>query len=79
MKPCAGIWDAIAERRARARRLAEQGALRPDVTEAEAADLLWLLTSFDAFDILYTGRSLPAELVAATLITTAERALCRGA
>ena len=60
----------------RARRLAEQGELRPDVTEAQAAHLLWLLTSFDAFDVLYTGRSLPAGQVAATLITTAERTLC---
>jgi hypothetical protein len=59
----------------RARRLAEQGALRPDVTQSQAADLLWLLTSFDA---LYTGRSLPAGQVATTLITTAERTLCRG-
>ena len=61
----------------RARRLAEQEALRPDVTEAEAAHLLWLLTSFDAFDVLYTGRSLPAGQVAVALITTAERTLCR--
>ncbi len=63
----------------RARRLAEQGALRPDVTEAQAAHLLWLLTSFDAFDVLYTGRSLPAEQVAAILIATAERTLCHDA
>lgn len=62
----------------RARQLAEQGALRPDITEAQAAHLLWLLTSFDAFDVLYTGRSLPAGQVAATLITAAERTLCRG-
>jgi AcrR family transcriptional regulator len=61
---------------ARARRLAEQGALRGDVTEAEAAHLLWLLTGFDAFDALYTGRSLPAERIADTLTATAERALC---
>lgn len=59
----------------RARRLAEEGTLRPDVTEAQAAHLLWLLTSFDAFDVLYTGQSLPAEQVAATLIATAERTL----
>lgn len=63
----------------RARRLAEQGALRPDVTEAQAAHELWLVTSFDAFDVLYTGRSLPAEQVAALLIATAERTLCRDA
>ena len=63
----------------RARRLAEQGALRAGVTEAEAANLLWLLTSFDAFDVLFTGRSQPAGQVADTLIATAERALCRSA
>jgi AcrR family transcriptional regulator len=63
----------------RARRLAEQGTLRPEVTEAQAANLLWLLTSFDAFDVLYTGRSLPAEEVADALIATAERTLCHGA
>ncbi len=62
----------------RARRLAEQGALRADVTEAQAANLLWLLTSFDAFDVLYTGRSQPAEQVADTLIAAAERTLCPG-
>jgi hypothetical protein len=61
----------------RARRLAEQGALRPDVTQTQAAHVLWLLTSFDAFDVLYTGRSMPAEEVADTLTTTAERTLCR--
>jgi AcrR family transcriptional regulator len=61
---------------ARARLLAEQGALRPDVNEAQAADLLWLLTSFDSFDALYTGRSLPAEQVAEMLIAAAERTLC---
>jgi AcrR family transcriptional regulator len=63
----------------RAHRLAEQGALRAGVTEAHAADVLWLLTSFDAFDALYTGRSLTSEQVACTLIGTAERSLCRGA
>jgi AcrR family transcriptional regulator len=60
-----------------ARRLAEQDVLRPDVTTKEAADLLWLLASFDSFDQLYTGRALPAGDVAQVLITTAERSLCR--
>jgi AcrR family transcriptional regulator len=58
-----------------ARRLAEQGALREDVTAEEAADLLWLLTSFDSFDQLYTGRGMSADEVAAVLIATAERSL----
>jgi AcrR family transcriptional regulator len=60
-----------------AQRLAEQGVLRPDVTVEEAADLLWLLTSFDSFDLLYTGRARSPDRVAQTLVTTAERSLCR--
>ena len=60
-----------------ARRLAEQDALRPDVTATDAADLLWLLTSFDGFDQLYTGRNLTVDHVARVLSTTAERSLCR--
>lgn len=60
-----------------ARRLAEQGILRPDITVDEAADLLWVLTSFDSFDLLYTGRALSVDKVAKTLTTTAERSLCR--
>jgi AcrR family transcriptional regulator len=60
-----------------AQRLADQGVLRPDVTADQGADLLWLLTSFDSFDLLYTGRALSVDEVAKTLITTAERSLCR--
>lgn len=60
-----------------AKRLAEQEILRPDVTEKEAADVLWLLTSFDSFDLLYTGRGLPVDEVARRLTATAERSLCR--
>jgi AcrR family transcriptional regulator len=60
-----------------AERLAEQGILRPDVTKEQAANLLWLLTSFDAFDQLYTGRGLPADEVAGLLIAAAERSLCK--
>ncbi len=58
-----------------ARRLADQGVLRPQVSAAQAADLLWVLTSFDSFDLLYTGRSLPVERVADTLVATAEHSL----
>ena len=60
-----------------AQRLADQEALRADVSAGQAADLLWLLTSFDTFDLLYTGRDLSIEKTAATLITTADRSLCR--
>ena len=41
-----------------AARLAAQDLLRSDVTPEEAAHVLWLLTSFDAFDVLFTGRGL---------------------
>lgn len=60
-----------------ARRLADQGILRADVTLDAATDLLCLLTSFDSFDLLLTGRGLSAAKAAQLLITTAERALCR--
>jgi AcrR family transcriptional regulator len=57
-------------------RLDEQGLLLPGIDAAEAADVLWVLTSFDSFDALYTGRGLAAATVADLLIATAERALC---
>jgi hypothetical protein len=60
-----------------ARRLADQGALRPGVTEAEATDILWVIASFDSFDLLYTGRGLAPTEVADHLIAMAERSLCR--
>jgi AcrR family transcriptional regulator len=60
-----------------AQRLAEQAVLRPDVTVNDAADVLWVLTSFDSFDLLYAGRARSRTRVAKTLVTTAERSLCR--
>ncbi|WP_009473282.1 hypothetical protein [Rhodococcus sp. JVH1] len=60
-----------------AQRLAKHEVLRPEVTVDEAADLLWLLASFDSFDQLYTGRNLPVDDVSRTLIAAAERSLCR--
>jgi len=59
-----------------ARRLAEQGELRDDVSVEEAADVLWMLASFEAFDALYSGRGLPTDQVARLLVATAERTLC---
>lgn len=58
-----------------AERLAEQGVLRPEVSAAEAADVLWVVTSFDSFDLLYPGRSLSVEQIVDRLVTTAERSL----
>ncbi|MEV4761462.1 TetR/AcrR family transcriptional regulator [Micromonospora chokoriensis] len=60
-----------------ARRLHEQHTLREGVSADHAADVLWLLTSFDSFDLLFTGRRLSIDAVTATLADTAERALCR--
>jgi AcrR family transcriptional regulator len=60
-----------------AQRLAEQGLLRPDMTVDDAVHVLYLMTGFDAFDALYTGRGLPVDEVARLMVTTAERAVCR--
>jgi AcrR family transcriptional regulator len=60
-----------------ARRLAEQDVLRPDLTVEQAADVLWLLARFDAFDQLFTGKGMSVDDAARMLVTTAERTLCR--
>jgi AcrR family transcriptional regulator len=44
-------------------RLAAAGKLRPGVSPDEAADVLYLLTSFDTFDQLFTERRLPPDTV----------------
>ena len=58
-----------------ARRLGEQGVLRPDVDDQEAADLLWVLTSFEAYDLLRARRGLDAAEIADALMAAAERGL----
>jgi AcrR family transcriptional regulator len=58
-----------------ARRLARDGLLREGLRAKQAADRLWALTSFDAFDLLYSGRGLSADEVARVLVDTAERSL----
>jgi AcrR family transcriptional regulator len=60
-----------------ANHLAEDGELRDDVSVAQARDLLWMLCSFDAFDLLYAGRGLSVDEAAEWLATTVERTLCR--
>lgn len=57
-------------------RLCDQGALRDDITPAYATDLLWMLCSFEAFDLLHTGRGMTVDDAATALATTAEDALC---
>jgi AcrR family transcriptional regulator len=49
-------------------RLAAAGRLRAGLTEARAADILWLATGFWAFDDLFSGRGLDAEAVAEALV-----------
>jgi hypothetical protein len=56
-------------------RLAEQGLLREDLSVKDAEHLLWVLTSFEAFDLLYTQRDLSVDRTVELLIDTAERAL----
>jgi AcrR family transcriptional regulator len=58
-----------------ARRLGEQGVLRPDVDDQEAADLLWVLTSFEAYDLLRARRGLDGTEAAEALFAAAERGL----
>ena len=60
-----------------ARRLARHKQLRPGVKTSEAADVLWIAASFEAFDLLYTGRGLSADETARILVGNAERAICR--
>ena len=60
-------------------RLDEQGVLLPGVSAERAAEVLWLLASFDAFDQLYTGRGLALDAVVEVLTEMAERSLCRPA
>ncbi len=62
-----------------ARQLHEQGQLRPEVTAEEANDVLWVITSFESFDLLYTGRGLPLDVVIERLTDAAEHALMRPA
>jgi AcrR family transcriptional regulator len=58
-----------------ARRLARDGALREGLTAKQAADRLWVLTSFDAFDLLYNGRGRSARAVAGVLVDMAGRSV----
>jgi AcrR family transcriptional regulator len=75
-----GAMQRSDERRAKgmmrlARRLAEHGLLREGLTAKQAADRLWVLTSFDAFDLLYTGRRRSANAVAGVLVDMAVRSV----
>jgi len=61
-----------------AQRMHDQGVLRKDVTVDEAADVLWLITSFETFFQLYAGRSLTPQQVGERLMAITRRTLYRG-
>ncbi len=59
------------------RRLAEQDILRADLSADDAADVLWMLTSFESFDLLYAARQLSLDRTVDLIVATAERTLYR--
>ena len=58
-------------------RLESQGYLRDDLSRDEAAQILWVLTSFATFDQLFRERGLSAAGVTDRLRAMAERTLLR--
>ena len=58
-----------------AQRMHDQGVLRDDVTVDEAADVLWLITSFETFGQLYRERSLTPQQVGERLMAITRRTL----
>jgi AcrR family transcriptional regulator len=76
-----GAVERIEARRAEgmawgSRRLARQKQLKPGVSAGRAAHVLWLVASFDAFDLLHTGRGLSAPETGRILADTFENAVC---
>jgi AcrR family transcriptional regulator len=59
------------------RRLDEQGYLRPELGRERAVEILWVLTSWNSFDQLYSGRGLDQPAAAERLVTMARLTLCR--
>lgn len=59
-----------------ARRLAEDGALRADISVEHAVQVLWVVCSFDTFDALYCERGLSVDEATDRIVAMAERALC---
>jgi AcrR family transcriptional regulator len=71
-----GRWPGM---RNLAGRLEAQGYLRDDVSRQEAAQILWVLTSFPTFDQLFRERALSSAAVADRLRAMAGRTLLRAA
>jgi AcrR family transcriptional regulator len=61
-----------------AERMQEQGVLRDDVTVEEAADVLWVVTSFETYAQLRRGRNLTPHQVGERLLAMTRRTLYRG-
>ena len=59
-----------------ARRLSRHKQLKPGIKIKDAAHVLWIAASFEAFDLLYTGRDLSADETARVLVENAERSIC---
>jgi AcrR family transcriptional regulator len=59
------------------RRLDEQDYLRPELGRERAVEVLWVLTSWNSFDQLYSGRGLDQPAAAERLVTMARLTLCR--
>jgi AcrR family transcriptional regulator len=59
-----------------ARRLSRHKQLQPGIKIKEAAHVLWIVASFEGFDLLYTGRGLSADETARVLVENTERAIC---
>ena len=58
-------------------RLDAAGRLSPSVSASRALDILWMLSSFEAFDQLFADRQLPVEEIADVLADVAVRAILR--
>ena len=71
-----GRWPGMV---ALARRLEGQGYLRPELPRMEAAQILWVLTSFPTFDQLFRERGLSAGAAYQRLRAMAEGTLLRAA
>jgi AcrR family transcriptional regulator len=59
-----------------AARLNAEGYMRADITEAETADVLWVVTSLGTFTQLYQERGLSVSETADRLIAIATRTIC---
>ena len=60
-----------------ARRMGEQGYLRPELNHEQVVDILYVLSNWRTFEQLYTDRKLDSAAVAERLVTMLKRTLCR--